>query len=203
MLRAFDSDLWVAEQPLKYFGLEVGTRMTVIRLNDGKLMVISPISPEDATIRELDQLGKVRYIVSPNLYHHLFISQFKTIYPNAEIWASSNLKKKYPDLVIDRILSDDTIQCLDDIEAVQVAGFNTLDITGYAPLEEWVFFHAKSRTLIITDLAFHFDGRSSLTARLVSKLLGGYQQLRPSFLEKIATQGAGQAIHSTYPCLGL
>ncbi len=26
MLKAIDTDLWVAEQPLTYFGLEVGTR---------------------------------------------------------------------------------------------------------------------------------------------------------------------------------
>lgn len=70
MLRAIDADLWVAEQPLKYFGLEVGTRMTVIRLNDGKLMVISPICPEEKVIHQLNQLGKVSYIVAPNLYHH-------------------------------------------------------------------------------------------------------------------------------------
>lgn len=32
MLRALDRDLWVAEQPLRYFGLSIGTRMTVVRL---------------------------------------------------------------------------------------------------------------------------------------------------------------------------
>ncbi|MCC5657308.1 DUF4336 domain-containing protein [Nostoc sp. XA010] len=59
MLKAIDTDLWVAEQPLKYFGLEVGTRMTVIRLTSGKLMVISPIAMDDATINELNQLGEL------------------------------------------------------------------------------------------------------------------------------------------------
>jgi hypothetical protein len=29
MLRAIDRDIWVVEQPLRYFGLSVGTRMTV------------------------------------------------------------------------------------------------------------------------------------------------------------------------------
>jgi hypothetical protein len=31
-LRALADDLWVAERPQRFFGLEVGTRMTVIRL---------------------------------------------------------------------------------------------------------------------------------------------------------------------------
>ncbi|NER99662.1 MAG: DUF4336 domain-containing protein, partial [Symploca sp. SIO1B1] len=71
MLRNIDTNLWVAEQPLKYFGLEVGTRMTVIRFNPDKLLVISPINPEEKMIHQLEQLGTVNYIISPNLYHHL------------------------------------------------------------------------------------------------------------------------------------
>ncbi|MBD2742361.1 DUF4336 domain-containing protein [Coleofasciculus sp. FACHB-1120] len=188
MLRAIDTDIWVAEQPLKYFGLEVGTRMTVIRLNDDKLMVISPIRIDEALIHQLNQLGDVGYIVVPNLYHHLFVAQFKEIYPDAELWATPGLEQKRPDLVIDQILSDRTSQLFDGVEAAMVTGFNTLHVKGYSPLNEWVFFHVKSRSLIVTDLAFHFDRNSSLTAQLVAKLLGGYQQLRPSLLEKIATQ---------------
>jgi hypothetical protein len=71
MLRQLAQDLWVAEQPLKYFGLEVGTRMTVVRLQGNQLMVISPITPQDTIIEQLNQLGTVRYLVAPNLYHHL------------------------------------------------------------------------------------------------------------------------------------
>ncbi|MBD1836437.1 DUF4336 domain-containing protein [Cyanobacteria bacterium FACHB-472] len=196
MLRAIDTDIWVAEQALKYFGLEVGTRMTVIRLNDDKLMVISPIRIDEALIHQLNQLGDVGYIVVPNLYHHLFVAQFKQIYPDAELWATSGLEQKRPDLVIDQILSDRTSQLFDGVEAAMVTGFKTLDVKGYSPLNEWVFFHVKSRSLIVTDLAFHFDGNSSLTAQLVAKLLGSYQQLRPSLLEKIATQEKDQVKQS-------
>ncbi|AFY94341.1 hypothetical protein [Chamaesiphon minutus] len=35
MLREIDFNLWVVEKPFKYFGLEVGTRMTIGRLIDG------------------------------------------------------------------------------------------------------------------------------------------------------------------------
>ncbi|QIR38066.1 DUF4336 domain-containing protein [Tolypothrix sp. PCC 7910] len=67
MLKAIDTDIWVAEQPLKYFGLEVGKRMTVIRLSSNKLMVISPIKIDNSTINDLNQLGEVIYIIVPNL----------------------------------------------------------------------------------------------------------------------------------------
>lgn len=201
MLRAIANDLWVAEQPLKYFGLEVGTRMTVIRLNQDRLVLIAPIQLPDEMIDQINQLGNVSDIVAPNLYHHLFLNKCKKKYPNATLWATSGLQDKCPDLLIDQVLSDHTIKSFNGLEAAQVAGFNTFDIKGYMPLNEWVFFHAKSRTLIITDLAFHFDHQSSPSAQLISKVLGGYQQLRPSLLEKIATRDKEQVRQSLQPIL--
>ena len=188
MLKAIDTDLWVAEQPLRYFGLEVGTRMTVIRLTSGKLMVISPIGMDHATINELNKLGEVIYIVVPNLYHHLFVADFKLCYPRAKVWAVSGLERKRPDLQIDQIISDRTIHLIDGVEYLLVQGFNTLDTNGCSPLNECVFFHVKSRTLIVTDTVFHFDDQCSLSTKLIAKLLGAYNQLRPSLLEKFATQ---------------
>ena len=197
MLREIDTNLWVAEQPLKYFGLEVGTRMTVIRFNPNKLMVISPIHVGETIVHQLNQLGEVAYIVAPNLYHHLFVARFKQIYSDAELCATSGLKQKIPDLPIDKIFnSEGAFQGLDGIETVEVIGFNTLDMAGYSPLNEWVFFHVESKTLIITDLAYYFDESSSPVMQLAAKLFGGYQQLRPSFMEKIATRDKVQVKQS-------
>jgi hypothetical protein len=79
MLRAIDTDLWVAEQPLKNFGLEGGTRMTVIRLNQDRLVIIAPIQLQDEMIDQINQLGNVSDIIAPNLYYHLFLNQCKQI----------------------------------------------------------------------------------------------------------------------------
>jgi hypothetical protein len=70
MLREIDQDIWVAEQPLRYFGLSVGTRMTVIRLANHDLVVISPIQVSDKFVSQLNELGTVKHIISPNLYHY-------------------------------------------------------------------------------------------------------------------------------------
>ena len=51
MLKEVDTNIWVAEQKLKYLGLQVGTRMTIIRLNNGELVVISPIKIDKKLIR--------------------------------------------------------------------------------------------------------------------------------------------------------
>ena len=56
-LRQLAKDLWVAERPQRFYGLEVGTRMTVMRLVDGSLLLHSPIALDAALRRELDALG--------------------------------------------------------------------------------------------------------------------------------------------------
>ena len=58
-MREIDQDIWVAEQPLQYFGLSVGTRMTVIRLKNRELVVISPIKVNDTIIRQVQEIGTV------------------------------------------------------------------------------------------------------------------------------------------------
>ena len=35
--------IWIERTPLKFYGFECGTRMTVIKLNDGKLFIHSPV----------------------------------------------------------------------------------------------------------------------------------------------------------------
>jgi hypothetical protein len=187
MLREVDQDIWVAEQPFQYFGLSVGTRMTVIRLAHRQLAVISPIQVNDALVNHLAELGTVKHIISPNLYHYLFAADFKTFYSNATFWATSGLENKKPDLLIDKIIESDTNYQWNGIEHVFFDGFRTLGFNGFDSLNECVFFHAVSRTLILTDTAFHFDESFPLLTQLATRVLGGFKNLSPSLLERIAT----------------
>ncbi|MEM9219850.1 MAG: DUF4336 domain-containing protein [Cyanobacteria bacterium P01_F01_bin.150] len=157
MLREIDRDIWVAEQPLRYFGLNVGTRMTVIRLENHELLVISPVQASDEILSQLGELGIVKHMIAPNLYHHLFAANFKTFYPNATFWAVQGLDIKKPDLLIDQIINDSENELWNGIKYVFLDGFRTLGLNGFDSLNECVFFHTASRTLILTDAAFHFD----------------------------------------------
>jgi hypothetical protein len=187
MIREIDRDLWVAEQPLRYFGLSVGTRMTVIRLANQSLIVISPIQLNDNLFHQLNQLGTVSHIVAPNLYHYLFAAGFKKAYPNATFWAAPGLKDKKPNLAIDKTISQDATPMWNGIEHVLFDGFRTIGTGGFDSLNECVFFHSASRTLILTDTAFYFDESFPFLTQLATKVLGGYKSLCPSLLERIAT----------------
>ena len=188
MLREIDKNIWVAEQSFKYLGLDVGTRMTLICLVTGELIVISPVQVDSDTINQLNAIGDVSYIIAPNLYHYLFVSNFKAIYPKAKLWVAPGLESKKSDLPIDKVISVDQGSILNEVEYLLFDGFRVFDLKGSSLLNECVFLHQKSRTLVLTDTAFHFDESFSLTTQLAARLIGGYKKLSPSLLEKFATQ---------------
>ncbi|MBK4730027.1 DUF4336 domain-containing protein [Oxynema sp. CENA135] len=187
MLKEVDIDIWVAEQPFRYLGLSVGNRMTVIRLANQELAVISPIQSSDRLVSQLGELGVVKYIIAPNLYHYLFAANFKSIYPQATFLAAPGLTIKKPDLPIDQTIRGDRGELLPGLDLVLFDGLRVLGLTGINSLNECVFFHSASRTLILTDTAFHFDETFPTLTQFSARVLGGYKQLSLSILERLAT----------------
>ena len=138
--------------------------MVVIRLSDGDLFIWSPIALTDAFRAEVDALGRVRHIVSPNSLHHLFLPEWKSAYPGARLYAPPGLREKRKDIVFDADLGNapDT-DWVKEIDQVLVQG--NLITT------EVVFFHVKSGTVLFTDLiqqlpAGLFFGWRALVAKL-------------------------------------
>lgn len=196
MIRKIDINLCVAEQPLKYFGLSVGTRMTIVRLTNGEVVVISPIFINEILLAQIQDIGRVRYIISPNLYHYRFAAQCKLMYPSAELWVASGLEVKRAEMDIDFLMRDREGTIFKEVDYLLFDGFRTFGLTGASPLNEYVFFHRQSQTLILTDTAFYFDESFSSITQLIARTLGSYNQLRPTWLEKLATQSSEKVKYS-------
>jgi hypothetical protein len=167
VIRQLHSNVWVVERPLRYFGAEVGTRMTVIKLNDGSLFVHSPVSLDLEIRKGLDQLGEVRLVVAPNRFHHLFAADYPRAYPASVLFGAPGLDAKRKDLKFDAILADQPPS--------QWAGQIEQEVFHAFPgLNEVVFFHPSSRTVLFTDLLFNVMHSSSAYTRTLLKLDGGY-----------------------------
>lgn len=187
LLAEIASDLWTVTQPLRFLGVEVGSRMTIVRLPSQKLVLISPIHLKQEDRVALNQLGTVGYIVAPNLFHHLSINTARALYPDAQVWGVEGLPEKRPDITFDALLTTPgSFEGVLDYSPFQ--GFNALLPTGIQPVQETVFCHHPSRTLILTDSAFNFDETNRLGTRLAAQVLGSYKSLRPSRLEKWASR---------------
>ncbi len=61
-------------------------------------------------------------------------------------------------------------------------------ITQAATLNEVVFYHPESKTLILTDTAFNFDRSFPWLTQLGAKIMGSYDTLQPSVLEKLVIE---------------
>jgi hypothetical protein len=170
MLRKLDENLWVAEQPLNYLGLAVGTRMTVIRLADGALWVHSPLRLTEPLRLAVEALGPVCFLVAPNKYHHLFIGEWMAAYPQARAFAAPGLSDKRKDLSFHGVLSE-------QVSAEWAGQIHVLPWRGAPMLGEVVFFHPPSRTLIVSDCLHNVGPDAAPLTRFVFKTFGGYGRL--------------------------
>jgi len=175
-LRPLGADIWVVERPQTFYGLPVGTRMTVIRLSGGRLLLHSPVALDAALRAELDAVGRVCYAVAPNRVHHLYAGEVARIYPEARLWVAPGLERKRPDLVFEAVLGDaPPAEWREEVGQVFFRG---------RPYEnEVAFFHRASRTLLLCDLAFHFGPRAAAPTRWLMKLLRSYGRFGPSRLD--------------------
>lgn len=180
-------NLWVARQSLRFLGFEIGTRMTIVRLNSGNLVLISPIALDKQHRQILDELGTVEHIIAPNLFHHLYLKQAQILYPHATTWGVEGLAEKCPELKIDALVNQ-AGSFSNELDYLPFQGFCSILPQGIMVANETVFFHQPSRTLILTDTAFNFDQSYSLVTQLAVRALGSYDSLRPTRLEKWGTR---------------
>ena len=158
-LKSVADNVWIVDGPeilmgypyLPFFKLPFPTRMTIVRLGDGSLWMHSPTPLTEALAAAVDALGKVAYLVAPNLLHFWWIVDWKARYPEARAYAAPGAREHAQE---------------------RFTGFDA-DLSGEPPPEwqgefaqvpvvgdymtEVVFFHRPSRTLILTDLIENFE----------------------------------------------
>ncbi len=166
-LQQIANHLWIHDgDTVNFLGLPYSTRMTVIKLDEERLWIHSPTALTSALQAEIECLGNVCYLIAPNKLHHLFLSEWLLAYPKAESYAAPGLIKRRPDIAFDKELNAKTEPVWQD--AVE----QTL-VSGSPVMEEVVFFHKDSKTLILTDLIENFDPQVFTPwQRLVAKLTG-------------------------------
>ncbi|MDH3639826.1 MAG: DUF4336 domain-containing protein, partial [Gammaproteobacteria bacterium] len=146
MLKDFGPSLYMADGPtVSFYGFPYPTRMAVARLADGSAWVWSPVALTDDLVDFMNTFKSVRYIVSPNKIHHLFLAQWHDQWPEARMYAPPGLAQRKPDLRFDAELCDDP-------DPAWAADIDQVIFRGSLAMEEVVFFHRASRTAIFCDL---------------------------------------------------
>ncbi len=166
-LERLTETLWIFQgTQVRFYGFPFTTRMTVIRLADQRLWIHSPEKLNKSLQAELSELGQVAYLISPNKLHHLFLDEWLEAYPNAKSYAAPGLVSKRQDLRFDTELTAEA----EDEWSNEI--LQTL-FKGSPLMEEVVFFHKQSKTLIVTDLIENVEAKDlSVWQRVVARLAG-------------------------------
>ena len=168
MLEEFAPGIWTLSAPFKLMGAEFGTRMTLVRVGgvrgiaggagdvgngntgDG-VILIAPCPIDDVLEAEIRALGPIRALIAPNCFHHLYFLDATRRFPEAAPFLAEGVAKK-----LSQTLSAATILG-DEPDPIWKGDLEQCLIGGAPKVNEVAFFHAGSRTLILTDFCFNFN----------------------------------------------
>jgi hypothetical protein len=176
-VRELAKDLWVIDHPFSMpGGVELGTRTTLVRLVDGGLWMHSPGPLTPQHVHWLQENGPVRAIVAPNLLHHIFLADAAAAFPDAQVYGPEGLEAKLSGKLDFRPLLG--------AENPWSPALEMSLLPGCPRMNEWVFLHRATRTLIVTDLVFNVMRSSSFVTRLFMRANGAWQKFGPTRLAR-------------------
>jgi hypothetical protein len=160
-MRQIAENIWLLQFPLKPLGLSIGRNVTVIRLASGKLVVHSTAKFAEADVAAIRSLGEPAWLVDGTLFHDTFAKEGRGAFPDADYLA--------PD-AFSELTGVDT-RSVDAVPEEWRPEIEVLRLDGMPKVQEHVFFHRPSRTLIVCDLLFDLGGKSPPWMRFVARYL--------------------------------
>lgn len=165
--------LWTVPHDFKVMGIPMTTRMTLAKIKENEWAAISPVPLQESSIQEINEHGKVRYLIAPNNFHHLFIQDAQQYWPDAELFIPASLTKKRPDLTSASVLTKAAnYPWCDELKPLHVSGSEMI--------EEFFFFHPASATLVMTDVCFNLIQPKGFRQSLFAAITGTKGELKTS-----------------------
>lgn len=165
MLIEIANNLWHAVHYFSASGIPLSSRMTVVRLEDGGLFLHSPVFIDANLRRDLLDLGEVRFIVAPNKSHRRFLANCASQFPAAQIFLAPGMLKV-----------SEANSYLNELSARSPNPWgpemDVLIFGGIPALNESIWLHRPSGTLILTDICQCWQGDLPMIAKLFSWATG-------------------------------
>ena len=157
--------VWTFEQIQGIFYVIVPIRMTVIKLEEGGLLVYAPVAPTQECLRLVKELvaqhGEIKYIILPTISgieHKVFVGPFAQKFPTAEVFVAPhqwsfpiNLPLSWLGLPGNRtqVLPQDSSQT-PFANQLEIAILEAINLR-LGKFSEVALFDKRSRTLLVTD----------------------------------------------------
>jgi hypothetical protein len=135
-------------------------RMTILRIRSRELVIINPIRMEERDYAKLEALGLVTHIVAPNTFHNSDGEFYRKRFPLARFYPPGAAHTGW------------SAELRKEVEVHAVAGLRFLN--------ETVFFHRVSKTLVVTDLVFNMQDHVTGIEKLLFQINKIYKRFGPS-----------------------
>lgn len=146
-------------------------RTVVIQLENGRILFCpaSTLTPD-----QLKSAGEITAVVAPNLLHLEGMPNAARAFPRAQLWGPPGAREKRPEVRWTGLLGLDPWPYEKELQRVSLEGIPRLN--------ENVFLHRASRTLLVGDLVFNIQNPKGLGAWLILNVFGTYRRLAVSRL---------------------
>jgi hypothetical protein len=184
--------IWSLERPVWFSGARLRARTTIVRLEDGSLLLHTPAPPSDALADELRALGPVRWLVVPNCWHHLGAPAAAARFREARLVGPASALRRNQALRLDLDLHDGQFgKLVPELEALPLAGVPFWD--------ETVLYHRPTQTLLGADIVCSAGVNDHFSWRLGARITGCYERVRvpPDARKKLDDKpAAARSLHA-------
>jgi len=189
VIRNVTSNIKTMSLPFSRFGtIKIGGRGTLVKLTSGALAVFSPVALTAEVKDAVRGFGNdVKYIVAPDIEHHIFLSDWAKFYEGAQLIGPEGLPEKRAENkdiphVPFSIVFKSASKAEQKISAEFDADFDYEFVDAH-PNKELVFFYKPDKTLIEADLLFNLPATEQYSkttespgSGVMTKLFGALQQ---------------------------
>ena len=138
-------------------------RMTIVALRNGRSAIWSPVPADEATMAQIESMGRPAYLIVPNPGHRLDIRAWKARYPAAEIVCTPGAREG-----VEKVVPVDATSDVLDDPAVHL-----LVVPGLAEKEAALSIERNGRvTLVLNDILANVRHPHGLGAKIMARLFG-------------------------------
>lgn len=161
-IERLENNLWMVTGSVP--GMDLKRVMTVIRLDDGRLVIHSAIAVDDGAVAEIEAWGRPAVLLVPNGYHRLDAPAYLDRYPDLEVRCPKGARPKVEAVV--RVDGD-----YDGFDGGPTVRLEHLD--GVRKAEGVVTVRSDDRaTVILNDAVFNSPHGSGLLGFILRYIMG-------------------------------
>lgn len=165
-IEKLEPNLWRVQGTLP--GMALKRVMTLVRLEDGRLVIHNAIALDEESMSEIEGWGRPAVLLVPNLYHRLDAPPFLDRYPELEVYCPRGSRSKVEEVI--KVDGD-----YDDFDEAPVLVVEHLE--GVRKVEGVVTIRSPGGTsLVFNDAVFnqpHGKGVAGLIFRYLTDSTGG------------------------------